>query len=190
MRRGFKTWAEDVALEQRRALGLRAEEPLLARVLAAHLGAKIVTLAEIPGLSQDLVHQLLVADPDSWSATTIVRNRRIVIVHNTAHSLRRQESNLMHELAHILCKHRPSHMIQSGSLPFALRTYDPAQEEEAGWLGGCLQLPRPALLWSVQRGMTNDEIAAHFGASSDMVKYRRRTTGVDVQLKRRATLRQ
>ena len=62
MRRGFKTWAEDVALELRRVLGLRAEEPLLAQVLAKHLGANIITLSDIPGVSHDLIHQLTVVE--------------------------------------------------------------------------------------------------------------------------------
>lgn len=189
MRRGFKSWAEEAALTQRQALGLGNEAPLPARVLADHLDAVIVELSEIPGVPQEVVHHLLVVDRDSWSAATIVRNGCIVIVHNTTHSVRRQESNLMHELAHILCKHRPSHMVQSGSLPFALRTFDKEQEEEAGWLGGCLQLPRPALLWSIQRGMTEKEMVEHFGASGDLVKYRRRMTGVDRQLGRRVQLR-
>ncbi|MCC6192455.1 MAG: ImmA/IrrE family metallo-endopeptidase [Anaerolineales bacterium] len=156
-----------------------------ARVLAEHLEVVVVGLNGVPGISSDIKHQLLVIDPDSWSATTIVHNGCIVVIHNTAHSPRRQESNLMHELAHVLCKHHPSHMIQSGALPFALRTYDKEQEEEAGWLGGCLQLPRPALLWAIERGMTERAILDHFGTSQDLFRYRRRLTGVDVQLKRR-----
>jgi hypothetical protein len=38
MQRGFKTWAEHQAIEQRRRLGLGANVPLPATQLAAHLG--------------------------------------------------------------------------------------------------------------------------------------------------------
>lgn len=88
----------------------------------------------------------------------------------------------MHELAHILCEHEPSKLVQiDPSIP-VLRTFDPVQEDEAIWLGGCLQLPRPALLWAIRRGMDNTAIEKHFCASDDIVRYRRQITGVDRQL--------
>jgi len=51
-------------------------------------------------------------------------------------------------------------------------------------LGGCLQIPRPALLWALRRQMTTPEIADHYGASEKMVRYRRNVTGVDAQMGR------
>ena len=53
------------------------------------------------------------------------------------------------------------------------------------WLGGCLQLPRPALLWAIKRRMTLDEMVQHFCASSDLIQYRRGKTGVNLQFSRR-----
>lgn len=84
----------------------------------------------------------------------------------------------MHELAHLILKHRPSHIVEVGQLPFALRTYDPEQEEEATWLGGCLQIPRSALVWAVKRNMSEQKIADHFGSSVELAKYRLQVTGV------------
>ena len=52
----------------------------------------------------------------------------------------------MHEMAHLICKHKPAELVPVGGFPFSLREYDAVQEEEANWLGACLQLPRPALL--------------------------------------------
>lgn len=68
--------------------------------------------------------------------------------------------------------------------PYPIRSYDPVQEDEASWLGGCLQLPRSALLWAIRRGMNNDMMVDYFGASMDQVKYRRQITGVDFQVRR------
>lgn len=185
MRRGFKTWAEKQALDQRRALSLRPEAPLPARLLAGNYNVAIIEPAAIPGITQSILNQLLSADPDSWSAVSFVRNGCTVIIHNPVHSARRQESNLMHEMAHILCNHQPSHLLQSVQVPFALRTFDSDQEDEAIWLGGCLQLPRPALMWAIRHGMDNTMIVEHYGASVDLVRFRRRMTGVDRQLGRR-----
>lgn len=185
MRHGFKTWAENLALEKRRALGLGATAALPARALGDNLDVTIIGPDEIPGIPPDVLHHLQSIDPESWSATTIMRNGCMVIIHNTTHSPRRQESNLMHELAHLLCGHKPSRLVQYDNFAFPLRSYDSDQEDEAKWLGGCLQLPRTALLWAIREGMANDMIVRHFGASLDQVQYRRRVTGIDRQMSRR-----
>lgn len=182
MRRGFKAWAENTALEKRRTLGLSTTAALPARILSTYLGVTIVRPDEIPGMTPNVLHHLQDIDPESWSATSIIGNTCTVIIHNPTHSLRRQESDLMHELAHILCNHQPSQLVQSTSFPFPMRSYDVDQEEEAGWLGGCLQLPRESLLWAIQHGMNNSMIVQHFCASLELVRYRRQVTGVDRQV--------
>ena len=90
----------------------------------------------------------------------------------------------MHELAHIWLKHKPDRIEPAGRLPFAMRTFDENQEDKAKWLGGCLQIPREALLWFLQRRFDNVAIAAHFNASEEMVRFRRNMTGIDAQLAR------
>ncbi|PSQ69141.1 MAG: hypothetical protein BRD29_02285 [Bacteroidetes bacterium QH_2_67_10] len=54
-------------------------------------------------------------------------------------------------------------------------SYDRAQEDEAAWLGGCLQIPRTAMLRAVSRGMDNETIARHYTASTQMVQFRARS---------------
>src|SRR5689334_9889201 len=108
MHRGFKTWAEKLALEQRHMVALRSEAPLPATLLADFLDVVITEPRGIPGIPESDLHYLLEVDSDSWSATTITRNGCTLIINNISHSNHRQESNLMHELAHILCKHQPS----------------------------------------------------------------------------------
>ena len=185
MRRGFKTWAENLALEKRRILSLSDAAALPARVLGDHLETIIISPNEIPGFPEHMRNRLQYADPDSWSATTFVRNGCTVIIYNNVHSPRRQESDIMHELSHLLCNHQPSQLVRTDFFPFPLRSYDVNQEEEASWLGGCLQLPRPALLWAMSRGMNDSMMVEHFGASIDLVRYRRQITGVNLQMTRR-----
>jgi hypothetical protein len=186
--RGFKKWAEELSLQQRRNIGLFSYDPLPAAQLAGNLGIRILTIQDLPYVPNDIVYQLTEVDPDSWSAFTIPVDGGHVILHNSAHSSRRQESNLMHEIAHVLCKHQALNSLQPFGFPFPLRTYNREQENEASWLGGCLQLPRDGLLWAIQLGMSNLKIASHFGASEYLVKYRRNVTGVDVQFSRRRSL--
>ena len=56
--------------------------------------------------------------------------------------------------------------------------YDSIQENEAKWLGGCLQLPRMALEWAFKKRMTEADIRRHFCVSNNMVKYRINMTGI------------
>lgn len=182
MRRGFKAEAERIATYQWQLLGLSSSEPLLARKLAKHHQVLVATPEGIPGMTIGHICQLLQIDERGWSALTIFGQSQSAIVHNPRHDKGRQETNLAHEIAHILCKHQPTQLINVLNLPFILRTYDTEQEQEADWLAGCLKLPRKALLWAVQRGMKDDTIANHFRASLQLVQYRRRITGVDKQV--------
>ena len=184
MQRGFKAWAEQQAIAQRRNLGLGANVPLPALQLAAHLGIIVVSPEHIPGMSQEHLECLLHRDRTSWSAFTVNANGVTVIIHNISHARTRQESNLMHEMAHIICKHTPSALTSIGGLPFPLREYNPKQEDEASWLGACLQLPRPALWWAVKRRMTIIEMVQYFQASEELIRFRRQMTGIDRQFSR------
>ena len=180
MRRGFKTWAERMSGELRQALTLAIHAPLPARRLAAYLGHLVILPGEIPDLPQS-VATTLYADGSSWSALTLPTPEPLVIL-NPTHSPARQESDLMHELAHFLSKHKPEGMLKVGEL--VLRRYNSEQEDEAAWLGACLQLPRTGLVWAIRRGMPALEIAKYFGASEQLVRWRRAQTGVDIQLER------
>jgi hypothetical protein len=74
-------------------------------------------------------------------------------------------------------------------VPF--RTCRADQEEEATNLGGTLLLPRPLLLLprplllrAVARGMGPDEVAADYGVTIEMARFRLNTTGVARQVER------
>lgn len=180
MKRGFKTQAEKKAIEIRKELGLYASSPLAGETLAKHLGMEIRTPHQINGLTELDFSLLLRTERSAWSAFSLKANGKVYIVHNPIHSKARTQSNLMHEISHILCGHEKETITPFGGCMF--RDFNKGQEEEAEWLGGCLQLPRPALLWAVRRGMKNPEIAIYFNASEEMVRFRRNKSGVDRQL--------
>ncbi len=181
MNRGFKTQAEQQARDYRQALSIRSSQPLPAKSLAEHLGIHVISPDQIPGL--DSSHADWLSNFDSmWSAgaVAIPERNRVFIVYNSAHSGPRQESDILHEIAHIICKHAAA----ASGLNGIFRTYDKGQEEEARYLGACLQLPRDGLVWALRHGMTKKQIAKHFGASEDLVRYRQNVTGADKQIAR------
>ena len=181
MKRGFKKQAEQQARAYRQALAIPDSQPLPAKSLAEYLGIHVITPDEIPGLDSFYSGQLSNHD-SKWSAAAVIipEQNRVFIVYNPAHSKARQESDIMHEIAHITCEHAATNSGINGSL----RSYDKEQEEEARYMGGCLQITRVGLLWALRRGMTREQIAKHFLASEDLVRYRQNLTGAGKQIAR------
>lgn len=180
MKHGFKAKAERLSERVRKKLGIPVDHPLPARQLVVVMDVTLLGAEDIPGLDPRHVNHLLRADVSSWSAVTMEANDRRFIIHNTSHAPTRQESNIMHEAAHILCEHPPGEIVRYG--PFSLRRYDRDQEEEAEWLGAVLQIPRKGLLRLARDRVPVSAIAQHFGASEDMVNFRLYKGGVRKQL--------
>lgn len=162
-------------------MGLRVVDPLPARDLASELDVFVMPPGNLPGAPEEMVETLASRD-SGWSAATILECERPLILYNPCHSEARQESDLMHELSHLIEGHEPSGFDTLGGRLLS-RSYDEEQEDEAAWLGGCLQLPRPAIFRAAKRGWSNEEIAERYTASVQMVRYRRNVTGVDKQLR-------
>ncbi|MBZ0317915.1 MAG: ImmA/IrrE family metallo-endopeptidase [Anaerolineae bacterium] len=183
MRRGFKADAERQALDLRQSLSLSIAVPLIGTQLAKHLEVLVSSANRIPRIPNEIREQLWEADNMSWSAFTISHEHKGKrVFYNPTHPRGRHESNVMHEISHILCNHAPSKFVTFENCDFSLRTCDPEQEEEADWFSGCLKLPRESLIWAVRQKMENEEIASHFVTSLEMVKFRRNVTGVDRQI--------
>lgn len=170
----FRQRCEAIATERRNLLGLRAFDPLPADVLAADLGAKLFTPEQVPNAEPKQVAVLLTSD--QWSAAVICHNP-LWILHNPRHAPVRRESNLMHELGHVLLGHTMVGFDRETGLPQRRQS----DEDEATYLGGCLQIPRRGLLWALGRKMTLPQIGAHFAASEAMVRFRSNVTGVQIR---------
>jgi hypothetical protein len=169
----FRQRCESIATEQRSLLGLRAFDPLPAATLAAHLHAVLFTPQQLPSLTPEQVSLLLASH--SWSAAIVCQDP-LWIVYHPLHASPRRESDLMHELAHVLLKHPLAGFNPTTGLP-QQRQQD---EDEATYLGGCLQIPRRGLLWAIGCKKTLAEICAHFGASEKMVRFRGNVTGISI----------
>ena len=108
-----------------------------------------------------------------------------IIIHNPFSTEERQQSDIMHELAHIICNHKHDKKYPQNFPINLMREFDDLQEEEAKALGSILQIPREALVWAKNMKMTDDEIANHFNASLKMVRFRLNTSGVNKQYSKR-----
>lgn len=189
MRRGFKAWCERTSTEYREALGIPQTGPLDPRTLATLLEVRVTTPERVPALSEASLHQLTVADPESWSAVTLSDGGRRLVILNSGHSMVRQKSSLTHELAHIILNHSTD-LAQLSEEGFLLRnTCDKAQEQEADWFSGCLLVPRDGLLEACRATRSVPGLAARFQVSSDMVTWRLQVTGVLRQVRRFQALR-
>jgi len=183
--RGFKSWCENIALGLRAELRLTKTDPLSPQALAAYLEVSLWTPRQMRGLSQEALKVLLRTEKGNWSAVTVSYNGRDAIIYNSTHSPGRQSSDIMHELSHILIGHRPSTVLLSPDGVLALRSFDRKQEDEAGWLSGCLLLPRAVLVFIMQSGIDQDEACQRYLVSDDLLTYRLDITGVTAQMKRR-----
>ena len=161
----FKRRCEAIAVDQRYRLGLRPFDPLSAEKLLIAIGGEAKSPDQIPNMPPNSVANLLNAI--DWSAG-IIRRNPLLIVYHPAYPPARHQSNLMHEIAHILLNHP---MIGFDSIT-GLPLRDLHCEDEAVYLGGCLQIPRLALQWALQKSYNVARIATYFNASESMVVFR------------------
>lgn len=183
-RRGFKSWCERTAVSLRTQRGLSPFAPLAARLLAEELSVEVLSPSELEDLNGECVQRLVTEHSDNWSAITIPSTGKPLVVYNPAHSPARQNSDLMHELSHILLNHEPGMTFVDPNSGLAVRAHEKSQEEEASWLAGCLLLPRDALLKIKRMNWTPQQACETYLVSPQMLAYRMNTSGVNIQHRR------
>jgi Zn-dependent peptidase ImmA (M78 family) len=188
-RRGFKTWAEQISARAREKLGIEAGGVLDLIRLAEMLGVSVLTPGELAELPTELRTRLETDHQECWSAITVTDGDNHLVVINPSHAASRRNSDLAHEVAHIILGHEPSLMFMTPNSGIAIRTHNEEQEEEATWLAGCLLLPRDALLLIRRLNLSDDDACSRYGISSAMLRFRLNVTGVNAQMQKRRNLR-
>lgn len=179
LRRGFKAEAERLARDIWSDMGLTPNDRMEAVKLAEHVGCivrpadALVDLAKLKALHR-------IQDDAFFACTFKLPGNRYAIVFNPLMSDGRRNSDVAHEVAHIILGHRLSRLKRLGDVAFL--SCDKQQEDEAAWLSGCLLLPRFALVHDLRKRRKLDAIARKRTLSRDMVEYRVRVTGVQRQL--------
>jgi hypothetical protein len=185
--RGFKAEAERTALELRGEVGVGLHSPLDPHALAAHLCVSVMALEEIElARPADVDLFLRGRGRSDFSAATIFIDRyKRFIIYNSAHSDGRQMSSLCHELGHLILGHESEAPVgQDGQ-----RDWNPQQENEADWLGGCLLIPAAAATAAARRGDDDAAVAQRFGVSVRMATMRMNGSGARVIARRAASAR-
>ena len=191
--KGFKSNAESQAINIRKKLGLSTTVACPARSVARLYNTIVTPLqafAEVvennPYASFPSVDKvrgsvgLLTSQDCNFSALALIINDYRIIIYNGSHSLARQESDIMHELAHIICGHSGDCLQLSAEI--GLREYNDQYEQEAKWFGSVLQIPERGLFKLAKGGYTTKQIATIYGASEEMATYRRRILAIDRRL--------
>ena len=187
LERGFKAWAERTSLTFRKELGLTADDPLPLDQLAEYLGVILWTPHNVPGMTKEILDQLLERDPWGWSGTSLQIDGRGIVIYNPKHSSGRQASDITHELAHFILDHQPATIVLSADLDnVGMRSFNQKQEDEANCLAWTLLLPREGLIRAKICRRTIEQIAAQFGVTKSLATYRINSTGVGRQLNARS----
>lgn len=183
LERGFKAWAERTSMAFRRELDISVDEALPPQRLADYLDVNLITPTEVPGITDDVLHQLLENDPWGWSGVGIQIDGHWVVIFNPKKSAGRQSSDITHELSHTILEHQPATIIYSENLDMAMRSFNPKQEDEANCLAWSLLLPREGLVRAKQRKLSLEQIAEQYGVTKSLVSFRLNTSGVEAQFK-------
>ncbi len=167
-------------------MGLRPHDRLDIRALAGHLNVEVIAADKL--VDHARLEELEQIQPRAFSAATFhLPDNRTAAVYNPCNDPGRTNSDIGHELGHLLLNHDVREIQQLAGHTFF--TCDPEQEQEATWLAGCLLLPRPLLLREVYKGTTPATIAAKYEVSEDMARFRLNTSGVLLQARRVRTPR-
>ena len=179
LRRGFKAEAERLARDVWSAMSLTPNDPMDAIKLAQHMGCMVRPADALVDIAK--LEKLYRIQEDAFFACTFkLPNDRYAVVFNPLMSDTRRNSDVAHEVAHVVLGHRFSRLERLGDVAFL--SGDKQQEDEAAWLSGCLLLPRFALIHDLRRGRKPRDIGRSRVLSREMVDYRVRVTGVARQL--------
>lgn len=181
LRRGFQAEAERHAARIRAELGRDPTSSVQISDIARHIGVRIVSADELVDIER--LRELERIQAFSFSACTFDIAATKVVVFNPVRTLERTQSDIAHELSHVIAGHQLSEIRIVAGMPF--RTCLPDQEEEATNLGGVLLLPRPLLLQAALRGLSVEEIAVQNRVTTDMARFRFNKSGVAKQAESR-----
>ncbi len=174
LRRGFRKEAEEYAEEFRAELGLAAHAPLSAFGLAALLEVPVTPLSAHPAVPEEVKAHFRDGGNSRFSATSLGDGTYREILHNDYQHPNRQNSNVMHELSHIILGHPPHPpMLDDGC-----RHFDVEAELEANQLGFTILVPKRAALFALEAFRDRQAAADYFGVSLPLLQHRIQITDV------------
>lgn len=174
-RRGFKKECEEIVSEIRDDLGLARHAPFDPFAYTKLLGIPCIPVSELGryGCPEESLAHIAGEGKRDFSAVTLWKGTRRIIVYNDNNDPERQKSDVTHELAHILLEHEPGPLFGLGGC----RNLDGLRENEANWLGGALLVPEHVALFIARRRLTEEEAARSHGVSVELMRWRLNVSG-------------
>lgn len=144
-------------------------------------GIPFLSLAEID-VGEAAKHHFIVERPQAWSALLTRYDMQHVVLYNPAHSPERTRSNLAHEVAHFAAEHELSEawMGENGQCSGSSSDH----EREAAELAGALLIPAEVARAHAIKDGSADTLAAQYGVSLPMARWRMRASGGPIIAKR------
>lgn len=174
LRRGFKSESNRWSRDLRHEMNIRFHDPICPWKLCEHL--------EIPVISTDFFalynpeHVLYLYSEQGrseFSALTLDIDGRRHIIHNSSHNIKRQASNISHEIAHALLMHPiPLMLDKHGN-----RIYNVEIEDEANWLGPALLISDEAAMHIVESKMSIHQASDYFSVTKEVIQMRINVSG-------------
>ncbi len=173
-RRGFVKEAEEYAEDFRFEMDRASHEPLSALDLADFLDIPVCGLSDHPAIAESDKAFFRGPGNSLFSAATLPQGTYRSIVHNDYQHPNRQNSNVMHEIAHILL----GHPTKPPLLEDSCRNFDADAEKEANHLGFTLLVPKRAALYAHEQFATVEQAAKYYGVSVPLLRHRIQITDV------------
>jgi len=174
-RYGFKAEAERYAEEFRSDLGIQPHGALCPRALADHLGIPVFGIKNNERLPKEIKDHWAHHLKSPFSGLIIADGSYKEVHHNDYNHPRRQNSDLAHELAHIILGHDTDVPLKENGE----RAYHREVEEEAKWLGATLLLPKKATVFMVLNDFTRAKVEEIYEVSWQLYRYRVRVTDAE-----------
>jgi hypothetical protein len=169
---------ERAAEKFRADVGLSGDEPLDSLRLDVE-GVQVIPVGHTKYLDARTVSQLQGDAAGEWSAMSVPLDRdseNWAVLLNDGHSVERQRVTVLEEFWHILLGHKLTKIARVTDAYG--RTYDKAEEHDAYYLAAATLLPKIAIIDSVGKNLSSEQIAEAFGTSSDLVDYRIKRLGL------------
>lgn len=176
--RGFKAQAERSSAEIRAQIGLRAHDPINLTKVAAERGVTVLSADDL--IERSRLEEIERLQAYAFSACTFDIKGRLFIVTNPLHTKNRQNSDVAHELAHVVLGHELTEIRDLAGISF--RTCMANQEEEANAFAGAILLPRALLIKAAKEGRSWEDLVDTYEVTTSMARYRWSSTGVARQI--------
>ena len=174
---GFKAKANRIAVGVRHQIGLKPEAPIDLRALATHLHLTLVPITDFGSTCPRQVTQLVEKDSRAFSALLLpIGSGRKIVLYNDRNSEGRFNSDIAHEISHVLLAHPPASPFDDSGC----RAFDKDIEHEANCLSGYILIPDEAARKIVKCGLPQHYACGEYGVSREMLEFRLNSSGARI----------